>query len=155
MRDMKKTLITAATFGGGLLLIVMAFALAAGAQTNQPAGLLPFWNFRSWQYLTLGNGFRLTGTRLDVVAPPPALVRDAALARDSGSPALRYKLPADADSRTVAVFVNGLRYHAGLNFATVSDVTGSYVVPSRPCPAADCDWDPAFTVVIDYYRSQP
>lgn len=133
-------------------LILLAATLAAIAWAQQ-ANWIPIWpaGGNSWRAYRIGAGLTVTPSgELAVVfptGPPPAAtteVRDLKLTLNASG---QYQVPANAEPSSIAVYVDGFRYHRVAQW----NLQGELIVPTSPWRFPD--GTPA-NVYIDYRARQ-
>ncbi|MCC6362143.1 MAG: hypothetical protein IT165_01385 [Bryobacterales bacterium] len=123
----------------GIVLAVLCLAMAVmiAAQSGSPL-VIPVWTGARYVFARLGPSLVLNGNQLDILLPP-VLVRhtDVLLVYDTA--AAGWKLPATATN--IAVYVNGLRYRQGYDYAITSGVVKAQFDNMLPDMQVTCDFD--------------
>lgn len=123
----------------GIVLVVLCLVLAVVIAAQSGSSLLiPIWTGARYVFAKLGPTLVLNGNQLDVLVPPvPVYKRDVLLTYDTA--AAGWKLPAGATNPVV--YVNGLRYHQGLDFVINAGVIKNQFDNMTPDMLVTCDYD--------------
>jgi hypothetical protein len=107
------------------------------------------WDSASGRYVwyQFGTGFSKSGNVISVTPSTPITpVLGVKLTYDSVG--VKYPLPADANTASLAVYVNGLRYVSPGDFTIVSRA----ILPPCAPGSLDCNWPSGAVVLVDYYK---